>query len=480
MSSFERLSGQDVSFLFFETANTPMNVGGVSVFDGGTLVSVDGAVDAERIKASIASHLHQVPRYRHRLAYIPIENQPVWVDDERFDLDYHVRHVALPKPGNEQQLKRLTADILSRPLDRSRPLWESWIVEGLPNGRFALVTKAHHCMIDGISGVDLSAAMMSTTPQTTAAAPRRWRPRRPLSGVEMLRDDVLARVRLPFTLTSRAPSQGMLRSDIGQRLTAVWQTLQNGLRSAADTPLNQPLGSHRRFEWLQMDLLRIKEVKSRLGGTVNDVVLATVAGALRRFLRRRSVPLSGIDFRVAVPVNTRAADELHALGNRTSVWLTSLPICERDPRRRLAQVCATTASLKRSSGAAGTDVLMRLADWTGPAGVALGVRLAERMSPYNLIVTNVPGPQFPLYMLDARLLQAYPLVPLFENQALGIALFSYDGQLCWGLNADRDLVPDLHMLADDIAASFAELQASADGSVHTPKSAPRSGTRARG
>jgi diacylglycerol O-acyltransferase / wax synthase len=464
MNSLDRLSGQDVSFLFFETANTPMNVGGVSVFDGGTLVNVDGAVDVERIKAYIASHLHKVPRYRHRLAYIPIENQPIWVDDERFDLDYHVHHVALPRPGNDQQLKHLTADILSRPLDRSRPLWESWIVEGVPNGRFALVTKAHHCMVDGISGVDLSAVMMSTAPRTTFTAPRRWRPRRRPSGVEMLRDDVLARVRLPFTLTPGAPTQSILRSDIGQRLAAVWQTLQNGLRSAANTPLNRPLGPHRRFEWLQMDLMRIKEVKNRLGGTVNDVVLATVAGALRRFLRRRNIPLSDLDFRVAVPVNVRSAEELHALGNRTSVWLTSLPVSERDPRRRLAQICATTASLKRAGGAAGTDVLMRLADWAGPLGVALGVRLAERMSPYNLIVTNVPGPQFPLYLLDARVLQAYPLVPLFENQGLGIALFSYDGQLCWGLNADRDLVSDLPALADDIAESFAELQASAGGS----------------
>jgi diacylglycerol O-acyltransferase len=461
MSAFDRLSGQDVSFLFFETANTPMNVGGVSVFDGGSLVGADGAVDVQRITAYIASRLHKVPRYRHRLAYIPIENQPVWVDDERFDADYHVRHLALPRPGNDQQLKRLAADILSRPLDRSRPLWESWIIEGLPKGRFAFVTKAHHCMVDGISGVDLSAVMMSTAPRRTFPAPRRWRPQRLPSAVEMLRDDVLARVRLPFALPARAASRGIRRSDIGQRLAAVWQTLQTGLRSAANTPLNRRLSPHRRFEWLQMDLAEIKEVKNRLGGTVNDVVLASVAGALRRFFRRRKVPLSGLDFRVAVPVNVRSADELHVMGNRTSVWLTSLPVGERDARRRLAQICATTASLKRTGGAAGTNVLMRLADWAGPAAVALGVRFAERMSPYNLIVTNVPGPQFPLYMLDARLLHAYPLVPLFENQGLGIALFSYDGQLCWGLNADRDLIPDLHTLADDIGESFAELRAAA-------------------
>lgn len=277
----------------------------------------------------------------------------------------------------------------------------------------------------------------------------------------MLRDDVLARVRLPFASTPRVPNRDIQRSDLGQRLAAVWQTVQSGLRSAANTPFNRPLSLHRRFEWQRMDLGGIKDVKNRLGGTVNDVVLATVAGALRRFLKRRHVPLSSLDFRVAIPVNVRSEEDLHTTGNRTSVWLTALPVSERDPRRRLARICAITASLKHGGGAAGTDVMMRLADWTGPAGVALGVRLAERMSPYNLIVTNVPGPQFPLYLLDARLLQTYPLVPLFENQGLGIALFSYDGQLYWGLNADRELVPDLPSLAADLAESFAELQACA-------------------
>jgi len=471
MRAFERLSGQDVSFLFFETLTTPMNVGGVAVFDGGTLVQADGGVDIERIKAYLVSRLHKVDRYRHRLAYIPLENQPVWVDDRDFDIDCHVHHAALPRPGSDAQLKRLAADILSRPLDRRRPLWESWIVEGLAERRFALVSKAHHCMVDGISGLDLNAVMMSAAPRSTFPPPRRWQPQRPPSGVEMLRDDVLARVRVPFTTPTQVPNREVRRSDIGQRLAAIWQTLQSGLRSAANTPLNRPLSPQRRFEGVQIDLERIKEVKNRFGGTVNDVVLATVAGALRRFLGRRKLALSDLDFRVAVPVNVRSSEDLHVTGNRTSVWLTSLPVGERDPRRRLARICAATANLKQGGGAAGAELLMRLADWTGPAGVALGVRLAERMSPYNLIVTNVPGPQFPLYLLDARLLQAYPLVPLFENQGLGIALFSYDGQLYWGLNADRDLVPDLATLAADIIESFAELHACASAAR------PRTGRR---
>jgi diacylglycerol O-acyltransferase len=475
MSTFERLSGQDASFLVFETINTPMNVGGTSVYDGGSLVRPDGSVDVERIKALVAARLHKVPRYRQRLAFVPIENQPIWVDDERFDLDYHVRHVALPLPGTDEQLKGLSADILSRPLDRGRALWELWIVEGLPERRFASVTKAHHCMVDGVSGVDLASGMMGTEPKSTFAAGGRWRPRRPPSGVEVLRDDVLARLRLPFTLPSARGTRGVLRSEFGQRLSAVWQTVQSGLRGAANTPLNRPTGPHRRFEWLRLSLAEIKEVKNQLGGTVNDVVLSTMAGALQRFLKRRGVSATGLDFRVAVPVNVRTAAELHTPGNRVSVWLTELPVAERDPRRRLAAICERTAALKESGHALGTDVLMKFADWAGPAVVTLGARLAARMNPYNLIITNVPGPQFPLYLLDARLLQAYPLVPLFENQGLGIALFSYDGQMCWGFNADWDLLPDVRDLVTDVEAAFAELHEQARATARRARPAARRG-----
>lgn len=470
MSAFEPLSGQDASFLVFETPNTPMNVGGTSIYDGGSLVRRDGSVDVPRIKAFIASRLHKVPRYRQRLAFIPIENQPVWIDDERFDLDYHIRHVALPKPGDEEQLKRLSADILSRPLDRGRALWESWFVEGLPDGRFACVSKAHHGMVDGISGLDLTAALMGTEPTKTVPRARPWCPRRPSSGVEMLRDDVLARLRLPLALPTPSRTAGILRSDLGQQLAAMWHTLQSGLRGAANTPLNRPPGPHRRFDWLSMGLRDIKDVKARLGGTVNDVVLATVAGAVRRFFVRRGVDVAQLDFRVAIPVSVRTAEDLHQPGNRTSVWLTPLPIGERDPRRRLARISAMTAELKGSGRAGGADAFMKLANWAGPALVALGTRFAARTTPYNLIVTNVPGPQFPLYLLDAPLLQAYPQVPLFENQGLGVALFSYDGRMWWGFNADWDLVPDLRAFAGDVEASFAELRgrSGARAAAHHP------------
>jgi len=448
-----------------------MNVGGTSVFAGGALTTREGGIDVARIKRYVASQLHVIPRYRQRLAYIPVEGQPVWIDDEHFNLDYHVRHLALPRPGDEQQLKWLSADILSRPLDRQRPLWELWIIEGLEGGRFATVTKAHHCMVDGVSGVDVATVTMRTTPDATIEPPRPWKPRPAPSGVELLRDEVLRRARLP--LPARLPPAvtpaNVLRSDFGARLAAVWRTLRAGLRAAANTPLNQPTGAYRRFDWLNLDLADVKEVKKQLGGTINDVVLATVAGGVQRFLRRRRVSLSGLDFRVAAPVNMRAPDD-RTLGNRVSVWLTALPIQERDPRRRLAKVCAATTKLKQSQQALGADMLMQIADWTGPAMVRLGARLATRLSPYNLLVTNIPGPQFPLYMLGAQLLEGYPLVPLFEHQALGIALFSYAGRLCWGFNADWALLPDLHQFVEDVDAAFAELHLAA-GPVAPP--APR-------
>lgn len=464
--NYQRLSGQDASFLLFETPTTPMNVGGTSIFDGGTVMTRDGSVNIDRIKKYIASQLHVIPRYRQRLAYIPVEQQPVWIDDERFNLDYHVRHVALPQPGDESQLKWLSADILSRPLDRQRPLWEMWIVEGLRGGQFATVTKAHHCMVDGISGVDVATVTMRTTADTTIEPPRPWRPRRAPSGVELLRDEVLRRARLPLTrsVVSAVSPANLLRSDFADRLAAVWSTLRAGLRGAANTPLNQPTSSYRRFDWMSLDLAEVKEIKQRLGGTVNDVVLATVAGAVRRFLQCRHVSLKDLDFRVAAPVNMRAPDD-RTLGNRASVWLTELPLQERDPRRRLAKVCATTTHLKQSKQALGAEVFMQVADWTGPAIVSLGTRFASSMSPYNLLVTNVPGPQFPLFLLGARLLEAYPVVPLFENQALGIALFSYAGRLCWGFNADWDLLPDVHTFVEAVQASFTELREAA-GPVH--------------
>ena len=464
-ASYERLSAMDSSFLHFERANTPMHVGGTVIFDAGPLVTPEGGVDIKRIHAHIASRLHIVPRYRQRLAYVPIESTPVWVDDANFNLRYHIRHTSLPRPGTEQQLKRLCGQLMSQPLDRRKPLWELWIVEGLKGGRFALVGKTHHCMVDGISGVDLLTALLRSTPDETIEDPPAWTPRRAPSTWQLVRDAVARRASTSVKFLQNLEDALQAPEDVSARLVenlgAVLETIDAGLQPAADTPLNRPLGPHRRFDWLAIDLAELKAVKNQLGGTVNDVVLATVAGAVRHFLRHRRIKPDALPYRVAIPVSTRLPEEYGSMGNRVSAWLIDLPIEERDPRRRLARVRATTAALKQSKQARGFETLIRLAEWTGSIPLAAGARLASWMQPFNLIVTNVPGPQVPLYLLGAEAIRGYPLVPLFEYQCLGVAVLSYMGKVCWGVNADWDRVPDLRVFVAAIRRSFEELREAA-------------------
>jgi diacylglycerol O-acyltransferase len=460
-AAYERLSAMDSSFLHFEGPNTPMHVGGTMLFDAGPLCTAAGGVDIKRIHAHIASRLHVVPRYRQRLVYVPIEGAPVWVDDVDFNLKYHIRHTSLPRPGTERQLKRLSGQVMAQPLDRRKPLWELWIVEGLQRGRFALIGKTHHCMVDGISSVDLLTALLRPTPDRTIEEPPVWTPRRTPSTLQLLRDAVARHastsVKILQSLDDALQEPEEASTRLVENLEAVWETINAGLQPAAATPLNQPLGPHRRFDWLALDLADVKAVKNQLGGTVNDVVLATVAGAVRRFLQHRRIKPDGVPYRIAIPVNTRPPDEYGAMGNRVSAWLIDLPIEERDPRRRLARVCAATAALKESKQAQGFETLIQLAEWTGSVPLAVGARLASWMQPFNLIVTNVPGPQLPLYLLGAQVLKGFPLVPLFENQCLGVAVLSYLGKLCWGVNADWDRIPDLNVFVAAIRRAFEEL-----------------------
>jgi WS/DGAT/MGAT family acyltransferase len=351
---------------------------------------------------------------------------------------------------------------MSQQLDRGKPLWEAWVVEGLENGRFALIMKSHHCMTDGIAAVDLATVLLSVTPETTIEEAPRWTPRPAPSGAELLRDELWRLGRMPIDAAWIARRAIGARREVTRAIRdgiePVFEVVRAGLRRAADTPLNRPIGPHRRIDWRALDMPRVKEVKNRLGGTVNDVALATVAGALRRFLHRRRVPLGGIDFRIVVPVSVRGADERNQMNNRASAWILSLPIDERDPRRRYARVRETTEHMKRTRQARGAQILGELAELAGSLTfLHLGIRLMQLVNPYNLIVTNVPGPPVPLYLLGARLVAGYPMVPLFENQGLGVAITSYDDTLAWGFNGDWDLVPDLHHFAADVVTSFEEL-----------------------
>jgi WS/DGAT/MGAT family acyltransferase len=451
-SSYEPLSIQDRVFLALEKPGAHMHVTATCLFEGGPLVGADGGVDLHRLREHFMSSLATFPRYRQRLALVPLDRTPVWVDDERFDLDYHLRYARLPKAADDTSLKRLCSELVSRPLERDRPLWEVWVVEGLKRRRFALVTKVHHAVADGVAGMDLLASLLQTAGDVAKALPE---PRPAPTPVELLRAETLRRALVPWswllqtTAAFASPSESVSR--VTRAAFAMWDALGAGLRRAPATPLNQPIGSERRFDWLTMELDAVKEVKNRLGGTVNDVILAVVAGALRRFLERRRVRVD--DLRALVPVNLRTPSQGDAKGNHVTAWLVDLPLCERDPLRRYARIRHSTERLRSSTRAVEGDALTGAAMWA----LQFVSSLVGALRPFNLVVTNVPGPSTTLDLLGARLVHAYPQAPLLSGQCLGIALFSYAGTLCWGFNADYDLLPDLDHFTEDVAASFEEL-----------------------
>jgi diacylglycerol O-acyltransferase len=463
---YDRLSAQDTSFLTSEGPNTPMHVASVFIAEAGPLRTEEGGLAVDRLRNFIGSRLHLIPRYRQRIEHVPVTGAAIWVDDPHFSIDYHVRHTSLPRPGNIEQLKRLAGRIASQPLDRARPLWEIWYVEGLEGGEhFASIMKVHHCMIDGASGAELMTVLMSLEPDDALDPPDppRYVPRPAPSTAELLRDEVLRFATGPFQAAGRI--RGLLGNDdpVGElrdALRGAVEFLGSGISNADETPFNRPVGPHRSFEFLTMDLAVVKAVKDKLGGTINDIVLATVAGAVRRYLRRHRIDLRDFDFRVAAPVSVRS-DEDATPGNRVSAWIVPLPLGEPDALTRLEHIRETTAALKQSKGALGADLLSAATEWTGTTLLSLGARLQDLARPHNMIVTNVPGPQIPLYILGARLLECYPLGPLFARLGLCTALFSYDGKLFWGFIADPDLVPDLSDLRDDISHAFEELRAGA-------------------
>jgi len=473
MSFYERLSALDQSFLAFETPNAYMHVALTAIFAPGSLATAQGGVDIERIRRHIAARLRLLPRYRQRILHTPVMSDAIWVDDDSFDLGYHVRHASLPRPGGERQLQRRCAEILERPLDRRRPLWEMWVIEGLSEGRFALLAKVHHCMVDGIAGVELLAAILGTEPCETPEPIEPWAARPMPSDGELFTDEVRRRARASIGLVRNMRralgTPAAAGRALGQSAAAVTRILTQ-IGGAPSTPFNQPIGPHRRIDWFAVDMATIKEIRVRLGGTVNDVVLTTVAGAVGRFLARRGARLDG-EFRTVVPVNVRTADEQGALGNRVSVWLTALPIHQPDARRRHAMVSAMTARLKADQDAMGAELMMQAAEWTTASVINLAVQFINRARRFNLIVTNVPGPPVPFYLLGARMIAGFPHLPLFENQGLGVALFSYDGQLYWGVAADWNQMPDLGDFMTDIADSFAELRAAA-GVAALPAASP--------
>jgi diacylglycerol O-acyltransferase / wax synthase len=462
MSFYERLSAQDASFIGLEDARCHMHVGGVMLFDSAPLRTPEGGIDIDRIRAAIEARLHLVPRFRQRLAFLPFEQLPIWVDDDRFRLAYHVRHSALPKPGDDRTLKRLVGRIMSQQLDRTRPLWEMWFVEGLANDQFALISKTHHCMIDGVAGADLISVIMEPFPNPEPGEPLAWTPRPHPSDTRLLFDEARRRFAQPLdvvraaTSAIRHPEQALAK--IEESVAALAEAFSPSLNPASLLPINGEVGPSRRFDWTSMSVGDFKAVKNVLGGTLNDVVLATVSGALRRFCLQRAVDPDTANVRALVPVSVRAPEEQGALGNRVTEIIAALPIHLEDPVARLEAVRVTMGDLKESKQALGGEIMTAIADWTVPNVLVQAVKLGIRSRPYNLTVTNVPGPQIPLYFLGCEMQTTYPVVPLFENVALVVGLFSYNGGLFWGFTADWETVPDLHDFVTAVEDSFVELQ----------------------
>lgn len=466
MASYERLSSLDTSFLALETPDLHMHVAAVGIFEASPLRRADGGIDIDRIREFVESKMQYVPRYRQKLAWVPFERHPVWVDDHEFDLSIHVRHSSLPLPGTDEQLKELVGHLASRNLDRAKPLWELWIVEGLSDDRFAVVAKVHHCMIDGIAGVDLMAVMFNVVPSEEIEPASPWSPRPVPTGAELLAGEAGRRLRSSIDLVKDlgklAGDTQQLAGEAGRRIKAMASSLSSGwLSSASSTPLNGRMSPNRRIDWQVTDLERVKQIKNALGGTVNDVVLAVAAGAIRRFLTiNRGFDVDGLDYRVMAPVSVRASGQRGQLGNHVAMWLVSLPVDEPSPVERFRRIQAETRALKETDQALGAATLVQLSGGAPSTLVALGARLAAgNMRPFNMTVTNVPGPQFPLYLLGSRLLTQIPLVPLWAEHGLGLAQFSYNGMLTWGLNADRDIVPDLSEFGSAIETSLDELTA---------------------
>lgn len=458
----ERLSAQDTTFLFGETPAGHMHIASVALYELGDLSTPEGGVNFARIRRATESVLHRIPRYRQKILWTPLTRNPVWVDDPDFNLDYHMRHTSLPHPGGFEQLKRLAGRLMAQKLDRDRPLWEMWVIEGFRGNRFAIFMKIHHCMIDGVSGADLLQILMSPEPVREIPEPLPYVPRPAPSRGELLRDDLSRRAAMPGralrTLRNlRRPSSEPtgLGAELRVRVQALGELLAKALDPPSATPINGPLGPHRRFDWLNFALEDVKALRRAAGCTVNDVVLATAAGAFREYLKLRNTALAGLNFRAAAPVSMRSAEERGKLGNRVSAWQIRLPLAVEAPADRLRAITGHTRELKESRDALGVEMMMRVAEWTPPVLLSLGAQAAGGYA--NTIITNVPGPQFPLYMLGARLLATFPMAPLLENMGLGIALFSYDGNLTWGFIADYNLVPDLQVFTRLVASSFREL-----------------------
>ncbi|HYN65676.1 MAG TPA: wax ester/triacylglycerol synthase family O-acyltransferase [Ornithinibacter sp.] len=465
----ERLSSLDTSFLNLEDAATPMHVGSVMVFD-----APSGGFDYESLVTLISQRIAHVPRYRQRIKTVPgsLAN-PVWVDDTHFDMSYHVRRSALPRPGSDEQLEELVARIQPRPLDRSRPMWEVYLVEGLAENRFAIITKTHHSLVDGISSVDIGNVLVDGNPTASEGVLTTWRARPEPSGVELVVSALSEAARTPSQVVETVQhgvadvtkAFGKVASVAGDVIATLARV---SARPAPASPLNAPVGRARRYVMIGTDLEDYRKVRARLGRgsfadevTVNDVILATIAGAFRSWLLTRGESVyPGTTIRAMVPVSVHDGNDAPT-GAQVTACFVDLPVGEPAPSMRLHQIAFSMRQQMEggSRRAVSAETLSGLGGFAPPTMHALGARLGGMVSRrlYNVVITNVPGPQTPLYAAGARMVSTYPVTPLGREQALSIGMTSYDGGVYYGLYADRDAMPDADVLGRGVVDALHEL-----------------------
>jgi diacylglycerol O-acyltransferase len=445
----QTMSSLDASFLHVEDGVTHMHLGSVGIFEG-------PAPEPDEVPAAIAARLPLVPRYRQKVRFVPLAlGRPAWIDDPHFDLSYHVRRTGLPAPGGEPELRRLVGRVMSQQLDRAKPLWEIWVVEGLDDERWALISKAHHCMVDGISATDILSVLLDSSRDQNAPTRDDWKPRAEPNSVEVVAHSVAERAISPYEAARAATAIARAPSRVARELVSVAKGLVN-LRQVA-TPgsassLNGPIGPHRRWEWARSRLSEIKQIRSAHGGTVNDVVLAVITGAFRDLLLARGEELEGRVVRTLVPVSVRAEQERGTYDNKVSAIFAELPVEIEDPVLRLEAIREQMRELKASGQAVAAERLTALTGFAPAVLLALAGRLASTIpqSAVNTVTTNVPGPQQPLFLCGRRMLEAFPFVPLGGSVRIGVAIFSYDGNINFGVTGDRDGAPDIDVFCKAI------------------------------
>jgi diacylglycerol O-acyltransferase / wax synthase len=459
----DRMSPTDAGFYYAESENTPLHVGSVAVFDG----PAPSYGDVVRL---LLSKLALVPRYRQRVRTVPLQlGRPVWVDDPHFQILYHVRHTAVPSPGGDEQLRNLAGRVLGQRLDLAKPLWELYLVEGLENGRWALISKVHHCMVDGVAGTDLMQLMFDLTPDATHPEPQDWTPQRGPSTVGVVAGAVQDAVTHPLRELTRLPGTGGVRqaaknaAKAGRTLAAGVPSVAKQATTATARSLNGPIGPHRRWAWTDAAFEELKGVRTALGGTVNDVVLSAITRGFRDLLERRGSLSTGMVVRTMVPVSVRQASERNTLDNRVSAVFVDLPVGEGDPVARLTSVRRQMDDHKRLLQAVDARSIIAMGDFVAPTLLALGVRAAVAASGvwYQAVTTNVPGPRVPLYVLGRRMCSAHAYVPIAGGARVSIGIFSYLDTMTFGINADFDAYPDVDVLAGGIRRGVDELVAAA-------------------